>query len=50
MADSLYIKTADGPVKVEIEGGSGGVSHKVFTSTPWATRSMSELALWARAK
>ena len=33
MADSLYIQTADGPVKVEIEGGSGGVSHKVFTST-----------------
>lgn len=33
MADSLYIKTTDGPVKVEIEGGSGGVSHKVFTST-----------------
>lgn len=33
MADLLYIKTADGPVKVEIEGGSGGASHKVFTST-----------------
>ena len=33
MADSLYIQTSDGPVKVEIEGGSGGVSHKVFTST-----------------
>ena len=32
MADALYIKTADGPVKVEIEGGSGGISHKVFTS------------------
>lgn len=37
MADSLYIQTADGPVKVEIGGGSSGVSYKVFTSTSRST-------------
>lgn len=32
MADALYVKTASGPVKVEIGGGAGAPVRNVFTS------------------